>query len=118
MSTFAFSYLHERSECRLVSRNVAERVDLHFVVGEAATPPAHADIALTTRVCIPRIVHVESVDVQALAAEMIDDIFSHGEPRRRKPGARDRERLHVALSTWIRLNRRVPGWASASNRCH
>ena len=105
LTNFAFSYHHESSECCLSARNVDGRVFFHFTVRGAGQRAGREDGVLTTRVSVARIVRDDVVDARTLAAEILLDAYSHGEPQRRKPGPADENLLRESLIAWIRRNR-------------
>jgi len=108
LTAFMFCYPHENTECQLSTRNVDARVFFYFAICGAGRIAGREDIALTTQVSVPRIIRTDLVEPQALAAELLLEIYSHGEPQRRKPSTEDRDLLLQSLIMWICENRRGP----------
>ena len=110
LTDFTFSYPHETTTCQLSTRNFDTQVCFYLAIDGPGRGKGRRDIALTTRVSVGRIVRKDIVDAASLARELFEDIYSHGEPQRRKPQDGDSDCLVEALVAWIRRNRgEVPG---------
>ena|SRR5579871_2382080 len=105
LTDFKFSYQHETSTCRLSTRNLDTEVYFYLAIDGPGCGKGRRDIALSTRVSVGRIVRKDIVDAVSLARELFVDIYSHGEPQRRKPQDGEGDRLVESLVAWIRRNR-------------
>jgi len=108
LTEFAFSYRHESSECRLSSRASSAGIEptFFFSVHNADHSVGRYDgVQLSMRISPDRVRRADLVTAEVLATEILDEIYSHGEPQRRKPSEADRTRLGTSLETWIRENR-------------
>lgn len=105
LTEFQFSYHHETARCLLSTRNIGSKTYFYFEIEGKGRGRGRRDIALTTLVSPGRILGEEGSDPVSLATELLRDIYSHGEPQRRKPSDQESDLLLESLVVWIRRNR-------------
>ena len=105
LTEFQFSYHHENTQCLLSTRNVGVETHFYFEMEGKGRGRGRRDIALTTRVSPARILCQDGAAPVSLATELLGDVYSHGEPQRRKPADRESDLLLESLVAWIKRNR-------------
>lgn len=93
---FVFAYRYEVSECRIVF-SMPKGYISHFTVHDPdAGSIAHLEIAV-------RHGRPDAIDMpDAIAEQLLVELYAHTGPRQLPPSAPDRTRLRAELTRWVR----------------